>query len=205
MKIYNFLKIYILFQIIFTEVYFIFPWMQIITLFNYLIIVVYFMKKDKTITKYESRILIVLLLFIIYLFVANILHHDYQKAFSMLITTLPIPFIFLIFSNCKKIDELIIFYINIYLSFNLLFSIMQLIGIYVTASSLWSNIPFLGTYRGFVGLSQQGLRISGAGSSTIGLAANLGIIFLFIYYFNINYFNTDKVFNFLITPCNYFN
>lgn len=63
---------------------------------------------------------------------------------------------------------------------------MQLVGIHITSNTIISNLPMFGTDRDFVGYGEQGLRISGAGSSTISLACIVGIIFIIFYYYRNN-------------------
>jgi hypothetical protein len=186
-SVHRILYLYIIVSVVFTEVYVIVTWMQTITIMNYVLLVTFFLYKHPKQNKQIIKLQIIIFIFIAYIFLLNLLQNDLQKTLSTFITTLPIPFILGMFSLYPRRNELIFFFAKFYILYNLVFSILQVIGIYITSSSILAKIPIFGTYREFVGVSAtQGVRISGAGASTISLACILGIIFILFYFYKYN-------------------
>jgi len=185
---------YLYLSIIFTETYIFVSWLQTITLLNYFLIFIYLLliRKKTEVDKKIKKIKKVLFIFIFYILFVNLYQNTLQKALSIFITTLPIPFLLEIFSVIKEKEKVLFKFIKFFLVFNLIFSLLQMGGIFITSNSLIAQIPFFGTDRGFVGFSSQGLRISGAGSSTIGLALMLGLIFLIVFFYRKSVYLTYK-------------
>lgn len=182
LKIKTFLFFYVFLYIFFADTYLIVPWIRPITLLNYSLVIIsilYFQKSNKNI----QNIQILLFILIFYIFIINIIQNDLTMAFSMFVTTLPIPFIFSLFFRVPYNNEIIFFYVKFYLIYNAIFAFIQAAGIFYTAGSLLSKIPGIGVTRGFVeDLQYQGLRVSGATASSIELACILGFSFLLLFY-----------------------
>lgn len=170
-------------MVIFTEVYIIVPWMQVITILNYMILVTYLLYERPQKNIRIIKLQIIILIFILYMFLVNLLQNDVKEAIATFIATFPVPFILGLFSRYPKKNELIFFFAKFYILYNLFFSILQLIGLHITSNTIIARIPLFGTDRGFVGFGEQGVRISGAGSSTISLACILGMIFILFYFY----------------------
>lgn len=182
LKIKTFLFFYVFLYIFFADTYLFVPWIRPITLLNYSLVIIsilYFQKSNKNI----QNVQILLFILIFYIFIINIIQNNLTMAFSMLVTTLPIPFILSLFFRVPYNNEIIFFYIKFYLIYNAIFAFIQTAGISVTAGSLLSKIPGIGVTRGFVeDLQYQGLRVSGATASSIELACILGFSFLLLFY-----------------------
>lgn len=177
------LYFYIIVTILFSDVYIVVPWLRPLTIMNYMLVIVWFLYPRPLIDRKIYQLQQIVIIFILYMFAINFFQNDFQKTFSLLLSTWPIPFVLSIFSKYPKNDEMIFFYAKFYLLYNLIFSILQFSGISITSGEILSKIPFLGVDRTFVDFGAQGLRISGATSSTIGLACMLGFIFILFYYY----------------------
>lgn len=182
LKIKTFLFFYTFLYIFFADTYLFVPWIKPVTILNYSLVIIsilYSKKSNKTI----QTIQILLFILIFYIFIINIIQNNLTMAFSMLTTTLPIPFIFSLFYRVPYNNQIIFFYVKFYLIYNAIFAFIQTAGISITAGSLLSKIPGIGVTRGFVeDLQYQGLRVSGATASSIELACILGFSFLLLFY-----------------------
>ncbi len=177
------LYLYIFLFIFFADAYFIIPWLKPITIFSYLLIGLSFSAKQKKLDKNSRKLQYVFFLFIAYTFVVNLIQNDTQLAFSALLSTIYIPFVFGIFSRKEGNYKFLYFYAKWYVVYNGFFAVLQFLGVYVTAGELLAKLPFLSVDSGFaIDFSNQGLRISGASYSSIGFASTIGAIFLFIYF-----------------------
>lgn len=184
MAISNILYFYVVCYVIFADAYVVFPWLRPITILNYILVAILLVKPSCCRIKGAARsIQHALFIFILYLFLVDISYNDTEEALSRFITALPIPYIFAVFVSNKNIDKIVTVYSIIYILYNGTFAIAQYFGVYITAGEMFSKVPFLGVSREVTeDFMRQGLRITGATSSTIGLACNIGIIFIFLWY-----------------------
>ena len=180
------LYFYIFCFVFFADTYFVFPWLRPLTILNYLLIFLNLFSNKSIINKRIKSLQFTFFLFIIFTFIVDLYHNDVQKAFSSLVTLTPLPIILGIFSKQKENFKLVLFYAQWYIIYNCFFALLQFSGFYVTAGELLAKLPILDVDNGFVtDFGNQGLRTSGASYSSIGFACNLGVIFIFFYYFKI--------------------
>ena len=180
------LYFYIFCIIFFADSYILLPWIRPITILNYMLIFFNLFSKKTVLNKKIKGLQFIFFLFITFTFTVDLYQNDIQKAFSSLVTLTPLPIILGIFSKQKENFRLVLFYAQWYVIYNCFFALLQFSGFHVTAGELLAKLPLLDVDYGFVtDFSNQGLRTSGASYSSIGFACNLGVIFIFFYYFKI--------------------
>jgi hypothetical protein len=180
------LYFYVFCIIFFADTYIVLPWIRPLTILNYMLIFLNLFSNKTLLNKKIKDLQFIFSLFIIYIFTIDLYQNDLQKAFSSLITLIPFPIIFGIFSKQKENFKLVLFYAQWYIIYNCFFALLQFSGFHVTAGELLAKLPILDVDNGFVSdFDNQGLRTSGASYSSIGFACNLGVIFIFYYYFRI--------------------
>mgnify|MGYP000014595336 CR=1 FL=1 len=180
------LYFYIFCIIFFADSYILLPWIRPITILNYMLIFVNLFSKKTVLNKKIKGLQFIFFLFIIFTFTVDLYQNDIQKAFSSLVTLTPLPIILGIISKQKENFRIVLFYAQWYIIYNCFFALLQFSGFYVTAGELLAKLPLLDVDHGFAtDFSNQGLRTSGASYSSIGFACNLGVIFIFFYYFKI--------------------
>lgn len=177
------LYFYVLAIILFADTYFVLPWLRPVTLLNYLL-VFYYIKSPKV--KFPIQVVKLKNLFyafMVFTVLVDFYQNDLSKAVSTLLVYLPIPIVFYLFYSSSENMKLVYFYAKVYLIYNGFFSVLQLIGIHITAGEVLANLAILDVDKGFAeNIGNQGLRISGASYSTIGLACNLGVLFCYFYF-----------------------
>lgn len=177
------LYFYVLAIIFFADTYFVLPWLRPVTLLNYLL-VFYYIKSPKV--KFPIQVVKLKNLFyafMVFTVLVDFYQNDLSKAVSTLLVYLPIPIVFYLFYSSSENMKLVYFYAKVYLIYNGFFSVLQLIGIHITAGEVLANLAILDVDKGFAeNIGNQGLRISGASYSTIGLACNLGVLFCYFYF-----------------------
>lgn len=195
----KFLYFYLFALIIFADTYFIISWLMCSTILNYSMVIYFFKKKIKfKLPQAAKKIFYFYYLSSLVIFLINLFQNGVPEAFSFLFVCIPVPIIFYLFFTSSEKFKLIYFYAKTYLVYNLIFSLFQFFDFHVTVGELLSIIPFFGVNEGFKGLSEvQGLRVSGAASSSIGLACNLGIIFFYFYYNKLDLYSRKYQFLFL--------
>tara|TARA_B110000908_G_C10236405_1_gene443585 strand:- start:863 stop:2095 length:1233 start_codon:yes stop_codon:yes gene_type:complete len=182
----KFLYIYIFCVIFFADTYVIFSWLKPITILNYILIFLNLFSNKTILNKKIKNLQLIFSLFIIFTFAVDLYQNDILKAYSSLITLIPFPVIFGIFSKQRDNYKYVFFYAQWYIIYNCFFALLQFSGFYVTAGELLAKLPLIDVDRGFaIDFSNQGLRTSGAAYSSIGFACNLGVISIFFYYFKI--------------------
>ena len=180
------LYFYIFCIIFFADTYIVLPWIRPVTILNYALIFLNLLSNKTVLNKKIKGLQFIFFLFIIFTFIVDLYQNDIQKAFSSLVTLTPLPIILGIFSKQKENFRLVLFYAQWYIIYNCFFALLQFSGFYVTAGELLAKLPILDVDNGFVtDFGNQGLRTSGASYSSIGFACNLGVIFIFFYYFKI--------------------
>tara|TARA_B110000003_G_scaffold43508_1_gene40972 strand:+ start:4090 stop:5316 length:1227 start_codon:yes stop_codon:yes gene_type:complete len=180
------LYFYIFCIIFFADTYILLPWIRPVTFLHYVLIFWNLYSNKTVLNKNIKDLQLTFSLFIIYIFTIDLYQNDLQKAFSSLITLIPFPIILGIFAKQKQNFRLVFFYAKWYIIYNGFFAVLQFSGIHVTAGELLANLPFLDVDKGFVtDFAKQGIRTSGASYSSIGFACNLGVIFIYFYYFKI--------------------
>ena len=177
------LYFYVLAIIFFADTYFVLPWLRPVTLLNYLL-VFHYLKSPKIKFPIEVvKLKNLFYTFTVFVVLVDLYQNDLSKAVSTLLVYLPIPIVFYLFYSSSENSKLIYFYAKVYLIYNGVFSVLQLLGIHTTAGELLSNIPIMAVDQGFwENIGAQGLRISGASFSTIGFACNLGVLFCYFYF-----------------------
>ena len=180
------LYFYIFCIIFFADTYIVLPWIRPLTILNYALIFLNLLSNKTVLNKKIKGLQFIFFLFIIFTFIVDLYQNDIQKAFSSLVTLTPFPIILGIFSKQKENFKLVLFYAQWYIIYNCFFALLQFSGFHVTAGELLAKLPILDVDNGFVtDFGNQGLRTSGASYSSIGFACNLGVIFIFFYYFKI--------------------
>ena len=177
------LYFYVFAIIFFADAYFILPWLRPVTLLNYVLLFQYFKNPKIKFPIQVVKLKNLFYVFMIYIILVDIYQNNIIKALSVLAVYLPIPIVFYLFYSSKENSKLVYFYAKVYLLYNGFFSVLQLMGIHITAGELLANIPIIEVDQGFWGnIGTQGLRISGASFSTIGFACNLGVLFCYFYF-----------------------
>jgi len=198
------LYFYIFCIIFFADAYIVFPWIRPVTILNYVLIFLNLFSNKTVLNKEIKGLQFTFSLFIIFIFTVDLYQNDLQKAFSSLVTLIPLPIVLGIFSKQKQNFRLVLFYAKWYVIYNCFFAFLQLFGIHVTAGELLAKLSYLDVENGFAtDFSNQGIRTSGASYSSIGFACNLGVIFIYFYYFKIESIISKKkrIFYLIIIVC----
>lgn len=97
-SIHSILKFYVIMMVIFTEVYFLFTWIQVITILNYILLFVMIMYSNKSyfLSTSEKSIVYILVIFIFYILAVNLYQNDLQSTFGTFLASSNTFYYFLI-------------------------------------------------------------------------------------------------------------
>lgn len=175
------LYIYFFIVIFFVDCYLGVSWMMFSSIANYFLLIVFLFKKNIKIK--ANKIYLPFLLFLLYIFLINILQNDILDAISLLIPFIPLPLIFYFLYESNNNNRIIYIYSKTWLILNFIFCILQFFNFHIILSDVSSLLPFVGrTYNFASDFSLQGLRVSGITYSTIGFSSHLGMIFFYFFY-----------------------
>ena len=181
--------IYVILFVILADTYIIVDWIRSVIVLNVLLSIWGIAAKKLKFTKETRKILIVTYVFVVCIFVIDLIHQNdlAQHAWSAL-SSLFVPLVFIYFYSLKNSIYYILLFFKLFLIYNGVFSLFQILGTHITAGMLLSHFPLLGvTVEKFVGISTQGLRVTGAYSSNITLSCMLGVAAILFYFIWRNY------------------
>ena len=175
------LYIYFFIVIFFVDCFFGFTWIMFSTIANYFLLIVLIFSKN---IKFKfNKIYLPFLLFLLYIFLINILQNDILDAISLLIPFIPLPLIFYSLYESNNNNRIIYNYSKTWLLLNFVFCIFQFFDFHIILSDVSSLFPFVGKVYDFdSNIEDQGLRVSGITYSIIGFSSHLGMIFFYFFY-----------------------
>lgn len=168
------------------DTYILFPVLRSVAVFSVLFALCFMSSKQINIFRGKNKqTVLISYLFILALFVIDLIHHnDFQERIATTVVSLSYPIIFISLKSIPGNLKYIAYFFKLFVIYNGMFCILQMLGIYITGSMILSHTGFFGTsIEEFVGLSAtQGLRTTGAYNSTIGFASIIGVATIFFFY-----------------------
>lgn len=124
-------------------------------------------------------------IFGIVVFLIDVYHgNEFPGSISIIFTTCLLPFVLSYFYRTKNNIIYINLFFQAFVIYNLIFCLLQVMGVGISAGMILSKLGFIGTQSDeFVGISEtQGIRTTGAYSSIIRFASFLGTATIYFYY-----------------------
>jgi len=143
-----------------------------------------FIKKHKVLIHKDTwNILIMSLLFLLYIYISDVIKNDPVEAAKFFYPTLLIPLLLITFESRKSTFNLHKYYILIF-GITIFFAIMQIFGFTYTLSALIPNLGFLQAddKSYLILIPGTGLRVVGATFNLIGFAEYLCILIIILYF-----------------------
>lgn len=179
------LRIYLVFIVVLADTFLGVPWLQCSSILCVLLACFYLARYRSWFNEGFKKARVIAYLFICTIFILDVYHsNDILESLATFVIALSLP---LVLSYIKSISSNLnhmLFYFKLFLIYNALFCFLQMSGIYITAGSILTRLGIFGTQsEDFLWLSEsQGLRTTGAYTSTIGFACMLGVTTIFFYF-----------------------